>query len=193
MSNIRKEKHTNDSSVYTRSINLLEDDPLEEIFALNLGDFLTEHLINPEFVNKISKKAKDKDKKESLKEQLTELISIYSIDNTLSLLGFENDEDFVIYNSIAKTVKLMLNLVECNIFLAKKGETLRHAGSSDEELSNENITNYINEVMEIEHERVIETDEVQISLFPMKNNFECIGVIEIIRKIERPLEFETLP
>ena len=190
MSNIRKEKHTNDSSVYTRSINLLEDDPLEEIFALNLGDFLTEHLINPEFVNKISKKAKDKDKKESLKEQLTELISIYSIDNTLSLLGFENDEDFVIYNSIAKTVKLMLNLVECNIFLAKKGETLRHAGSSDEELSNENITNYINEVMEIEHERVIETDEVQICLFPMKNNFECIGVIEIIRKIERPLEFE---
>ena len=31
---------------------------------------------------------------------------------------------------------------------------------------------------------------MQVSLFPMKNNFECIGVIEIIRKKERPLEFE---
>ena len=172
MSKTRKNDEQNNSSMYTRSINLLEDDPLEEIFALNLGDFLTEHLINPDFVDKISKKAKDKDKKESLKEQLKELISFYSIDNTLSLLGFENNEDFVIYNSIAKTVKLMLNLVECNIFLAKKNEQLRHAGSSDEELSNENITQYIQEVMEIEQERVIENDDVQISLFPMKNNFE---------------------
>ena len=74
MSKTRKNNETNNSSMYTRSINLLEDDPLEEIFALNLGDFLTEHLINPEFVDKISKKAKDKDKKESLKEQLKELL-----------------------------------------------------------------------------------------------------------------------
>ena len=188
MNKTSKMNEENNSSMFTRSINLLEDDPLEEIFALNLGDFLTEHLINPELASKVSKKAKDK--KECLKEQLKELISIYSIDNTLSLLGFENNEDFVIYNSIAKTVKLMLNLVECNIFLAKKNEPLRHAGSSDEELSSENINDYIKEVMEIEHERVIEDDELQITLFPMKNNFECIGVIEIIRKIERPLEFE---
>ena len=120
MSKTKKTKEQDNSSMYTRSINLLEDDPLEEIFALNLGDFLTEHLINPDFAQKISSKAKAKDKKESLKDQLNELISIYSIDNTLSLLGFENNEDFVIYNSIAKTVKLMLNLVDCNIFLAKK-------------------------------------------------------------------------
>lgn len=183
-------KKDNSSSVYTRSINLLEDDPLEEIFALNLGDFITEHLINPEFADKISKKAKDKDKKDSLKEQLNELISIYSIDNTLSLLGFENDEDFVIYNSIAKTIKLMLNLVECNIFLAKKDSPLRHAGSSDEELSQNFVTDYIQKVMETESEQVFEKDELQFSLFPMKNNFECIGVIEIVRKVERPLEFE---
>ena len=87
--------------MFNRNINLLADDPLEEIFELNLGDFFTEHLINPELIEKISKKAKEKDKRESLKEQLKELISIYSIDNTLNLLGFENDEDFVIYNSIA--------------------------------------------------------------------------------------------
>ncbi len=190
MSKTKKTKSQNDASVYTRNINLLQDDPLEEIFALNLGDFLTEQLINPELVDKISKKAKEKDKKESLKAQLNELISIYSIDNTLSLLGFENNEDFVIYNSIAKTIKLMLNLVECNIFLAKKGEPLCHAGSSDEELSDDNIVDYIKEVMQKEEEYCFEKDELQFSVFPMKNNFECIGVIEVIRKVERPLEFE---
>ena len=26
-------------SIYSRSINLLDDDPLEEIFVLNFGDF----------------------------------------------------------------------------------------------------------------------------------------------------------
>ena len=77
MNKNNKTKVNENSSMYTRSINLLEDDPLEEIFALNLGDFLTEHLINPEFVEKISTKAKDKDKKESLKDQLRELISFY--------------------------------------------------------------------------------------------------------------------
>ena len=178
------------TSIYTRDINLLQDDPLEEIFALNLGDFFTEHLINSEFADKISKKAHDKDKKESLKAQLKELISIYSIDNTLSLLGFNNNEDFVIYNSIAKTIKLMLNLVECNIFLAKKNQPLSHAGTSEDKINNETITDDIKDVMLYEKEHVFEHDGFQFSLFPMKNNFECIGVIEVVRKIERPLEFE---
>ncbi len=190
MSNTNKIKSNANASIYTRDINLLEDDPLEEIFALNLGDFFTEHLINPEFANKISKKAHDKDKKESLKAQLNELISIYSIDNTLSLLGFANNEDYVIYNSIAKTIKLMLNLAECNIFLAKKNQPLMHAGTSEEQINEENITKEIKEVMEFEKEYVFEHDGFQFSLFPMKNNFECIGVIEIVRKAQRPLEFE---
>ncbi len=191
MSKAKKtDNSSNNLSVYTREINLLEDDPLEEIFALNLGDFLTEHLINPELVDKISKKAHEKDKKISLKEQLKELISIYSIDNTLSLLGFDNSEDFVIYNSIAKTIKVMLDLTECNIFLSKKNEPLRHSGSSEEKLLEGEVDEYIKKAMEDEREIVFEKDEMQFSLFPMKNNFECIGVIEVIRKAKRPLEFE---
>lgn len=190
MNKTNNAKPNNDASIYTRNINLLEDDPLEEIFALNLGDFLTEHLINSEFADKISKKAKEKDKNASLKAQLNELVSIYSIDNTLSLLGFSNNEDFVIYNSIAKTIKLMLNLTECNIYLSRKNQPLQHTGTSEEKIDNSNITSEIKEVMELEKETVIERDGFQFSMFPMKNNFECIGVIEIIRKIERPLEFE---
>ncbi len=172
-------------SIYSRSINLLDDDPLEEIFALNLGDFLTEHLINPELAHKIGDKVRDKN--ESLKEQLRELVSIYSIDNTLLLLGFKNNEDYVIYNSIAKTIKLMLSLEECNIYLCNKGEELKLRGNSDDKIDNK-VEEYILNCHKEEKDVVFEKDDKQISVFPMKNNFECIGSIEIVRKSDKPLE-----
>ena len=53
----------------------------------------------------------------SLKNQLKELISIYSLDKTLILLGFNSKDDFVIYNSIAKTMAQMLDIDACHIFL----------------------------------------------------------------------------
>lgn len=95
--------------------NLLENDPMAAIFELNMGDFLTEHLISEDLLKKIDTSVKDKT--EGLKNQLSELISIYSIDNTLTLLGFNNEEDFVIYNSIAKTVTQMLDIDACHIYL----------------------------------------------------------------------------
>lgn len=114
-----KNKAENGVSVFTRSTELLGEDPLEEIFALNLGDFLTEHLISQDLADKI-KKHDTKDKTESLKKQLKELISIYSINNTLSVLGFNNKEDYIIYNSIAKTIVQMLDVDTCHIFLSKE-------------------------------------------------------------------------
>lgn len=114
-----KNNAQNGVSVFTRSTELLGDDPLEEIFALNLGDFLTEHLISDDLADKI-KKHDAKDKSESLKKQLKELISIYSINNTLSVLGFNNKEDYIIYNSIAKTILQMLDIDACHIFLSKE-------------------------------------------------------------------------
>ena len=180
-------------SIYSRSINLLDDDPLEEIFALNLGDFLTEHLINPELAHKIGDKVRDKN--ESLKEQLRELVSIYSIDNTLSLLGFKNNEDYVIYNSIAKTIKLMLSLEECNIYLSNKGEELKLSGTGELTAGLSSLgllAVYYGVLMLFRHriakDIVFEKDGMQISVFPMKNNFECIGSIEIIRNAQKPLE-----
>ena len=104
-------------SFFSRSADYFTDDPLEEIFALNLGDFLTEHLISDELAQKI-KKHDSKDKIENLKKQLSELISIYSINNTLSVLGFTNREDYIIYNSIAKTIVQMVDAKHCHIFLA---------------------------------------------------------------------------
>ena len=104
-------------SLFARSEISLESDPLEEIFALNLGDFISEHLISDELVQKISKTSINK--LESIKNQLKELISIYSIDNTLKILGFSNKEDYIVYNAIAKTIKQMLDIDACHIFLSR--------------------------------------------------------------------------
>lgn len=105
-------------SLFGRSMNLIEEDPLEEIFALNLGDFISEHLISEDLAQKIGKNVKDKTV--SLKNQLNELISIYSLDNTLCVLGFNSKEDYVIYNSIAKTITQMLDMDACHIYLTKE-------------------------------------------------------------------------
>ena len=113
-----EKKENKNVSVFARSELSLESDPLEEIFALNLGDFLSEHLISDELIQKISNT--NVDKNESLKKQLKELISIYSIDNTLKILGFSSKEDYIIYNAIAKTIKQMLEIDACHVFLSKE-------------------------------------------------------------------------
>ena len=43
-------------SLFSQSADLIDSDPLEEIFALNLGDFLSEHLISDDLAKKISEK-----------------------------------------------------------------------------------------------------------------------------------------
>lgn len=118
------------ASLFGRSMNLIEEDPLEEIFALNLGDFLSEHLISEELAQKIGKNVKDKSS--GLKNQLRELISIYSIDNTLCVLGFSSKEDYVIYNSIAKTITQMLDMDACHVYLTR--ENAKGLDETDNEL-----------------------------------------------------------
>ncbi len=105
-------------SLFGQSEYLMENDPIEEIFALNLGDFISEHLISEDLAKKIGSNVKDK--KESLKNQLRELISIYSLKNTLCVLNFETKEDYAIYTSIAHSICLMLEIEKCNIYLSKE-------------------------------------------------------------------------
>ena len=105
-------------SLFGQSEYLMENDPIEEIFALNLGDFISEHLISEDLAKKIGSNVKDK--KESLKNQLRELISIYSLKNTLCVLNFETKEDYAIYTSIAHSICLMLEIEKCNICLSKE-------------------------------------------------------------------------
>lgn len=185
---MRKNQKDEGVSVFSRSEELINADPLEEIFALNLGDFLTEHLINPELVEKIGHSVKDKG--QSLKGQLQELISIYSIDNTLCVLGFETNDDYVIYNSIAKTIKQMLDLEECNIYLAdKKNPKVHPAGTSCVKLPEE-VNGMVKNSYLTKSVQELKADGLQTLTIPMKNSFECIGAFELKRNIRRPLEEE---
>ena len=106
------------ASLFSRTLDFMENDPLEEIFALNLGDFVSEFLISEELANKIGKSTKDKTSK--LKSQLKELISIYSLDNTLCVLGFDSKDEYVVYNSIAKTLTQILDVDACHIYLTEE-------------------------------------------------------------------------
>ena len=112
------EKEELGASLFGKTAEFMEEDPLEEIFALNMGDFISEYLISEELANRIGKDVKDKT--ERLKSQLKELISIYSLDNTLCVLGFNSQDEYVIYNSIAKTLTQILDVDACHIYLTQE-------------------------------------------------------------------------
>ena len=105
------------ASLFGRELDFMESDPLEEIFALNMGDFISEYLISEDLASKISKGSKDRTEK--LKSQLKELVSIYSLDNTLCVLGFSSQDEYVVYNSIAKTLTQILDVDACHIYLTQ--------------------------------------------------------------------------
>lgn len=125
---MKEDKTKEGVSLFSRSESMLENDPLEEIFALNLGDFVAEHLISEDLAKKISLSSEDK--KERLKNQLRELISIYSSKNTLCVLSFNDSEEQVIYTSIANTIQQMVEVLSCKIYILKDNRMML-VGSSD--------------------------------------------------------------
>ena len=162
------EKKEESVSLFSRSAEFLDSDPLEEIFALNLGDFLTEHLISEELAKKI-KKHDNADKAESLKKQLNELISIYSINNTLSVLGFSNKEDYIIYNSIAKTIVQMIDAKACHIFLS--AEFARGLDTNE--------TNYVLVGSSVNENEEIDLNNPNLIKIPMQYGSENTGIIMV--------------
>ena len=50
-----KNKMDSGASMFSRSENLFDSDPMQEIFELNLGDFMVENLISDELAKKIGK------------------------------------------------------------------------------------------------------------------------------------------
>ncbi len=141
----KKENNENGASLFARSANLIDLDPMEEIFALNMGDFLIEHLISDELVGKMAKQHNKNAAVENLKTQLNELISIYSINNTLNILGLNQKDDYLIYNSIASSLTQMLDVKVCHILLTNKlipnfdnkQNDLILCGTSNEKLSDD--------------------------------------------------------
>lgn len=109
-------------------------DPMEAIYALNIGDFVAESFISEDLLDKISHRLADDPQK--LKAQLEELVHIYSMDKTMGILGFDNQSGFVIYDSIAATLANMFQVDACHLFQSAakdSGEnTLTLTGTSRE-------------------------------------------------------------
>lgn len=96
-------------------------DPIEAIYALNIGDFVADSFFSDELLDKISNRLADDPKK--LQAQLEELIRIYSINNTLGVLGLDAQAGFLIYDSIASTLAQMFQVDSCHLFQSATRET----------------------------------------------------------------------
>lgn len=164
----KEEKKQVGVSLFGQSEHLVGSDPIEEMFALNLGDFISESLISEDLAKKVSATANKKDR---LKNQLSELIEIYSSKNTLCVLNFSSGEEHAIYTSIAKSIVQMIEVKKCVIYLIKDSKIVP-VGFSDEENSFSEIT--INELL---HQEIIEKDEY--IYIPMRSSTMPAGMIEI--------------
>ena len=176
----KEEKKQTGVSLFGQSEYLVGSDPIEEMFALNLGDFISENLISEDLAKKISSKS---NKKERLKNQLKELTDIYSSKNTLCVLNFSSNEETAIYTSIAKSIVQMIEVETCRIYLVKDGNKLVLTGNSTDNEQHCNI-----ELYELTHNELIEKDG--FTYIPMRSSSVPVGVIEILT--ERKLDEDFL-
>ena len=177
---VKEEKKQVGVSLFSQSENLIGGDPIEEMFALNLGDFISESLISEDLAKKISSKA---NKKERLKNQLKELTDIYSSKNTLCVLNFSKNEETAIYSSIAKSIVQMIEVEECKITLIKDKKELTIVGASSTNSEKVNTT-----IEELLHSDIIAKNNT--ITIPMRNSTLPIGAIEI--KFTQKLEEDYL-
>ena len=164
----KEEKKQVGVSLFSQSEYLAGSDPIEEMFALNLGDFISEELISEDFAKKISISA---NKKERLQNQLNELIDIYSSKNTLCVLDFSTGEEQAIYTSIAKSIVQMLEVDDCIIYLIKDGK-MTPVGVSDDAQKSNTVT-----IEELLHQEVIESEHS--AYIAMRSSTMPVGMIEI--------------
>lgn len=176
----KEEKKQTGVSLFGQSEYLVGSDPIEEMFALNLGDFISENLISEDLAKKISSKS---NKKERLKNQLKELTDIYSSKNTLCVLNFSSNEETAIYTSIAKSIVQMIEVETCRIYLVKDGNKLVLTGNSTDNEQHCNI-----ELDKLTHNELIEKDG--FTYIPMRSSSVPVGVIEILT--ERKLDEDFL-
>ena len=169
---MKKEEKNNGVSLFSQSDYMIGEDPIEEIFALNLGDFLAENLISEDLARKIGNSVKDK--KSGLVNQLKELISIYSLQNTLCVLSFDKSEEQAIYTSIAHSVKQMLEIQACHIYLEKNNE-LDLVGTTSGSIENFQIDESSPAGRAfLAKESVFDKD---VTVIPMHCNIKSTGVI----------------
>ena len=164
----KQDKNKSGVSFYGQSDYLTQNIPIEEMFALNLGDFLSENLISEDLAKKISVKS---NKKERLINQLKELTDIYSSKNTLCILDFDENEEQAIYTSISKSIVQMVEVENCRIYIIKNNE-LHLTGNSGEKASECSFS-----IQELTHNEILNNEKT--ICVPMKNASTPVGAIEI--------------
>lgn len=165
----KEEKKQTGVSLFGQSEYLVGSDPIEEMFALNLGDFISENLISEDLAKKISTKV---NKKERLYNQLKELTDIYSSKNTLCVLNLTSNEESAIFTSVASSIVQMIEVQSCKIYLIKNRQQLLSVGNFNG--NNEDCKVSIDELM---HNEIIDKDEYLY--IPMRSSIKPVGVIEI--------------
>lgn len=183
---MKKEEKNNGVSLFSQSEYLIDQDPIEEIFALNLGDFIAENLISEDLARKIGENVKDK--KAGLINQLKELISIYSLQNTLCVLSFDFNAQQAIYTSIAQSVKQMLEVEACHIYLFKD-ENLWIAGSTSSAAEKYSIDENSAVGKAFLNRETVFEDVIAV---PMHCNVKSIGVIVIENNSDKMINEEYL-
>ena len=181
-----KEEKNKGVSLFSQSEYLIDKDPIEEIFALNLGDFIAENLISEDLAKKIG--ANVKDKKTGLKNQLKELISIYSSDNTLSVLNIDENEQQVIYTSVAHSVKQMLEIEQCHIYL-EKDKILELAGTTSQAQKQYSTDENSAAGKAFLNKETVFEDVIAV---PMHCNIKSTGVIVIENNTEKQINEEYI-
>ena len=177
----KEEKNLSGVSLFGQSDFLGANDPIEEMFALNLGDFISETLISEDLAKKISVSV---NKKERLQNQLKELTDIYSSKNTLCVLNFSKGEEQAIYTSISKSIVQMLEIEECKIYLIKENQLVPIGFSAQNESSNE-----IN-INELIYDDIIEKGDY--TYISMRSSTMPVGMIEVKSKEKIKSDFIEL-
>ena len=178
---MKKEEKNNGVSLFSQSEYLIDKDPIEEIFALNLGDFIAENLISEDLAKKIASNVKDK--KAGLINQLKELILIYSMQNTLCVLSFDSSEKQAIFTSIAESVKQMLEVEACHIYLEKDGK-LEVVGTTSSSCEKYNIDEKSAVSRAFLTRETVFEDVIAV---PMHCNINSLGVIAIENNSEKEI------
>lgn len=192
---MNREENNNGVSLFSQSEMLMGQDPIEEIFALNLGDFIAENLISEDLAKKIGSNVKNK--KEGLKNQLKELVSIYSLQNTLCVLSFDSNAESAIYTSIAKSIAQMLDISNCQVYLSyefskiNSDKDLVLAGSSNDNAEKGyNLDEKTAAVKAFtQNETVTEGAKTAV---PMCSNIQTTGVIIVNNISEKPVKRKYL-
>lgn len=183
---MKKEEKKNGVSLFSQSEYLIDQDPIEEIFALNLGDFIAENLISEDLARKIG--ANMKDKKSGIINQLKELISIYSMQNTLCVLNFDKNAEHAIFTSIAFSIKQMLEIENCHIFLEKNNK-LNLAGSTS---LKEKVIDINENSVEGKAYLTKETVFEDVIAIPMHCNINSVGVITLENNVKKQINEEYI-